>query len=185
MLLLNLQIYNTQLLSGLSYDKVISKHRVLIHSSTAVELYSSYRQQRIFKQRRGMSTEQAILYTERKSHHHYLFTMRPFLSIPFLTSSLFLVTASPMSRDGKGSSFNLKPFTVDLSDGVPHMIDLAERTRLPTEGDYFDPNAGISLETLQSLRRELIENFDWNAEQQELNKYALRRQIAIEVLTLT
>ncbi|CCT73932.1 related to epoxide hydrolase [Fusarium fujikuroi IMI 58289] len=96
--------------------------------------------------------------------------MRPFLSIPFLTSPLFLVTASPVSRDGKDSSFNLKPFTVDLSDGVPHMIDLAERTRLPTEGDYFDPNAGISLETLQSLRKELIENFDWNAEQQELNK---------------
>ncbi|KAF5566538.1 epoxide hydrolase [Fusarium phyllophilum] len=75
-----------------------------------------------------------------------------------------------MSRDGKDSSFNLRPFTVDLSDGVPHMIDLAQKTELPTNGDYFDPNAGIRLETLQSLRKELIENFDWDTEQQKLNK---------------
>ncbi|KAG5809101.1 hypothetical protein H9Q74_000229 [Fusarium xylarioides] len=111
--------------------------------------------------------------------------MRPFLSIPFLTSSLFLVTASSMSRDGKDGSFNLKPFTVDLSNGVPHMIDLAERTELPTNGDYFDPNASIRLETLQSLRKELIENFDWDAEQQKLNKYVLDYRIGIDLFTLT
>ncbi|KAF4503278.1 epoxide hydrolase [Fusarium agapanthi] len=97
--------------------------------------------------------------------------MRPFLSIPFITSLFFLVTASPISRDGEDSSFNLKPFTIDLSDGVPHMNDLAERTRLPTNDDYFDPNAGIGLEVLQSLRKKLIENFDWDAEQQKLNKF--------------
>ncbi|KAF5652464.1 epoxide hydrolase [Fusarium sp. NRRL 25303] len=96
--------------------------------------------------------------------------MRPFQSINLLTSSLFLVTASPVSRDGNDSSFNLKPFTVNLSDGVPHMIDLAKRTNMPTNGDYLDPNAGISLETLQSLRKELIESFDWDAEQQQPNK---------------
>ncbi|KAF5252538.1 hypothetical protein FANTH_2432 [Fusarium anthophilum] len=97
--------------------------------------------------------------------------MRPFLSIPLIISSLFLVTASPLSRDGRDSSFNLKPFTVDLSDGVPHMIDLTERTNLPTNGYYFDPNTGISLETLESLRKELIEDFNWDAEQQKLNKF--------------
>lgn len=107
--------------------------------------------------------------------------MRPFLSIPFLTSSLLLVNASPVSRDGKDSSFNLEPFTVDLSHGVPHMLDLAKRTKLPTNGDYFDPNAGISLETLQSLRKELIDNFDWDAELQKLNKYALGCRISIDV----
>ncbi|KAF5606686.1 epoxide hydrolase [Fusarium subglutinans] len=97
--------------------------------------------------------------------------MRPFLSIPFITSSFFLVAASPLSRDGKDGSFHLKPFTVDLSDGVPHMIDLAKRTKLPTNGDYFDPNAGIGLETLQSLRKQLIEDFNWDAEQQKLKKF--------------
>ncbi|KAF5532794.1 epoxide hydrolase [Fusarium mexicanum] len=97
--------------------------------------------------------------------------MRPFLSIPFITSLFFLVTASPLSRDGRDSSFYLKPFTVDLSDGVPHMIDLAKRTKLPTNGDYFDPNAGIGLETLQSLRKQLIEDFNWDSEQQKLNKF--------------
>jgi hypothetical protein len=99
--------------------------------------------------------------------------MRPFLSIPFVMPLLSLVTASPLSHNGKDSSFNLKPFTVDLSDGVPHMIDLAQRTELPTNSDYFDPNAGIRLEMLQSLRKELVEDFDWDAEQQKLNKYAL------------
>ncbi|KAG5746814.1 hypothetical protein H9Q70_010488 [Fusarium xylarioides] len=113
--------------------------------------------------------------------------MKPFLSIPFLAPSLFLVTAASMSRDGKDSSFNLKPFTVDLSDGVPHMIDLAQRTKLPANGDYFyfDPNAGIRLAMLQSLRKELIENFDWDAEQQKLNKYVLGYRIGIDLLTLT
>ncbi|KAI1045073.1 hypothetical protein LB505_009402 [Fusarium chuoi] len=76
--------------------------------------------------------------------------MRPFLSIPFLTSSLLLVNASPVSRDGKDSSFNLEPFTVDLSHGVPHMLDLAKRTKLPTNGDYFDPNAGYTISLLKS-----------------------------------
>ncbi|KAF5664584.1 epoxide hydrolase [Fusarium circinatum] len=97
--------------------------------------------------------------------------MRPFPSILLITSSLFLVTASPLFRGGKDSSFHLKPFTVDLSNGVPHMIDLAERTKLPTNGDHFDPNAGIRLETLQSLRKQLIEDFNWDAEQQRLNKF--------------
>ncbi|KAF5573293.1 epoxide hydrolase [Fusarium pseudoanthophilum] len=111
--------------------------------------------------------------------------MRPFQSIPFLTSLSLLVTASPMYHDGKDSSFNLKPFTVDLSDGVPHMIDLAQRTEQPTNGDYLDPNAGIRLETLRSLRKELIEDFDWDTEQQKLNKYALGYRIRILLLTLT
>ncbi|KAF5597820.1 epoxide hydrolase [Fusarium pseudocircinatum] len=97
--------------------------------------------------------------------------MRPFQSIPFLTYLLLLVTASPINRDVKDNSFNLKRFSVDLSDGVPHMVDLAQRTELPTNGNYFDPNAGIRLETLQSLRKELIEDFDWDAEQQKLNKF--------------
>lgn len=78
-----------------------------------------------------------------------------------------------MSHDGEESGFNLKPFTVDLSDRVPHMIDLSQRTELPTNGDYLDPNAGIRLETLTSLRKELIEDLDWDTEQQKLNKYAL------------
>ncbi|EWG50894.1 hypothetical protein FVEG_16712 [Fusarium verticillioides 7600] len=76
-----------------------------------------------------------------------------------------------MSRDGEESGFNLKPFTVDLSDGVPHMIDLSQRTELPTNGDYLDSNAGIRLETLTSLRKELIEDLDWDTEQQKLNKF--------------
>ncbi|EXL55716.1 hypothetical protein FOCG_06266 [Fusarium oxysporum f. sp. radicis-lycopersici 26381] len=97
--------------------------------------------------------------------------MRSFLSIAFLTSSLFHVDATPTPRDGKDSSFDLKPFTINLSHGVPHMIDLAKRTNLPTNGDYLAPDAGIPLQTLVSLRNELIGNFDWEAEQRKLNKF--------------
>lgn len=111
--------------------------------------------------------------------------MRSFLSIAFLTSSLFHVDATPTPRDGKGSSFNLKPFTINLSHGVPHMIDLAKRTNLPTNGDYLAPDAGIPLQTLVSLRNELIDNFDWESEQRKLNKYAFGHKIGSQLLMLT
>ncbi|PNP59964.1 hypothetical protein FNYG_14701 [Fusarium nygamai] len=86
-------------------------------------------------------------------------------------SSSYSVDASSPPHEGKGNGFRLKPFTINLSDGVPHMIDLAKRTNLAINGDYLAPNAGIPLETLVSLRKELIDNFDWETEQQKLNKF--------------
>lgn len=65
------------------------------------------------------------------------------------------------------------------------MIDLAKRTNLPRNGDYLAPDAGIPLQTLVSLRNELIDNFDWEAEQRKLNKYAFGHKIGSQLLMLT
>ncbi|KAF9775825.1 hypothetical protein IL306_006040 [Fusarium sp. DS 682] len=50
-------------------------------------------------------------------------------------------------------------------------MDLIGRTILPTNGEYLDPKAGIDLDTLTSLKNEWIDNFDWETEQQKLNKF--------------
>ncbi|KAH7260663.1 Alpha/Beta hydrolase protein [Fusarium redolens] len=92
----------------------------------------------------------------------------PFLGLLFLVSSPYGAGAIPSPSP---NSFNLKPFTINLSHEVPHMMDLVERTRLPTNAEYLDPKAGIALETLVSLKNELVHNFDWENEQKELNKF--------------
>ncbi|WKT53972.1 Epoxide hydrolase-like [Fusarium oxysporum f. sp. vasinfectum] len=98
--------------------------------------------------------------------------MRPsWLNLLFLASLPYDVGASPSPRHGKDTGFGLKPFTIDLSHETPHMKDLVKRTKLPPNGDYLDPKAGISLETLGSLQKELVENFDWETEQKKLNKF--------------
>jgi hypothetical protein len=81
------------------------------------------------------------------------------------------VGATP-STHRSSSSFNLKPFTINLSHDVPHMVDLIKRTHLPKSGEYLDPKAGIALDTLTSLRNEWVTDFDWDKEQRKLNKCA-------------
>ncbi|KAI3561741.1 hypothetical protein IWW34DRAFT_445257 [Fusarium oxysporum f. sp. albedinis] len=72
----------------------------------------------------------------------------PFLGLIFLVSS-----PSP-------NSFNLWPLIINLSHAVPHMMDLVERTRLPINVEYLNLRAGSALETLVSLKNELVDNFD-------------------------
>jgi hypothetical protein len=105
----------------------------------------------------------------------------PFLGLLFLVSSPYGAGAIPSPSP---NSFNLKPFTINLSHEVPHMMDLVERTRLPTNAEYLDPKAGIALETLVSLKNELVHNFDWENEQKELNKYAPVSNIGSQLVIL-
>ena len=58
------------------------------------------------------------------------------------------------------NSFNLRPLTINLSHAVPHMMDLVERTRLSINAEYLNLKAGSALETLVSLKNELVDNFD-------------------------
>lgn len=69
-------------------------------------------------------------------------------------------------------------FKVDLSSGVPHMLDLIQKTTLPTTEDPAAVNSynmtettGLPLTTLASLQNEWINGFNWTAEEDAINKY--------------
>ncbi|EHK50830.1 hypothetical protein TRIATDRAFT_176654, partial [Trichoderma atroviride IMI 206040] len=69
-------------------------------------------------------------------------------------------------------------FKVDLSSGVPRMLDLIQKTTLPTTEDPAAVNiynltetTGLPLTTLASLQNEWINGFNWTAEEDEINKY--------------
>jgi hypothetical protein len=52
------------------------------------------------------------------------------------------------------SAFNLRPFLINVSSEVPHMLRLIEETRLLDAPEYpgVGTSTGISLDTLKSLR---------------------------------
>lgn len=69
-------------------------------------------------------------------------------------------------------------FKVDLSSGVPHMLDLIQKTTLPTTEDSAAVNSynltettGLPLTTPASLQNEWINGFNWTAEEDAMNKY--------------
>lgn len=69
-------------------------------------------------------------------------------------------------------------FKVDLSSGVPHMLDLIQKTTLPTTEDPAAVNSynlskttGLPLTTLGSLQNEWANGFNWSAEEDAMNKY--------------
>lgn len=69
-------------------------------------------------------------------------------------------------------------FKVDLSSGVPHMLDLIQKTTLPTTEDpaavnsyNFTETTGLPLTTLDNLQNEWINAFNWTAEEDAINKY--------------
>ncbi|KAJ7497713.1 Alpha/Beta hydrolase protein [Mycena latifolia] len=71
------------------------------------------------------------------------------------------------------TTFNVKPFKIDLSSRIPHLKDLVRNTLLPAKALY--PNAGldkgIELDFLRELQTEWVETFDWEAQQAELNQF--------------
>lgn len=71
----------------------------------------------------------------------------------------------------------VKPFKVDLSDRVPHMLDLIRNTQLPSsefvaavESLNDTLSTGIPLQTLKDLQKEWITDFNWDEEQASINK---------------
>lgn len=77
------------------------------------------------------------------------------------------VGATPTS-----TSFNLRPYTIDLSKGVPRMLDLVRDTRLPEKPQYpgVGSSMGIDLDVLKSLRKQWLEKFNWEKEQRSMNR---------------
>ncbi|KAJ7890990.1 Alpha/Beta hydrolase protein [Mycena olivaceomarginata] len=72
-----------------------------------------------------------------------------------------------------GDTFNVQPFEIDLSSEVPHLMDLANKTRLPLKPLYPDAGLyqGIELDYLRELQTAWVGNFDWEAQQAALNEF--------------
>jgi hypothetical protein len=83
------------------------------------------------------------------------------LNLPFVYSSA-----------SKYGSFNVRPFKVDLSAGVPRMLDLVKNTRLPEKPEYpgVASSFGIDLGVLRSLQNEWVHQYDWDKDQSYINK---------------
>jgi hypothetical protein len=99
-----------------------------------------------------------------------------------ILSLLCLQAAAAILSD---QSFNLRPFTIDLSRGVPRMMRLIKNTQLPEKPQYpgIESYLGIDLEVLKSLRENWLNKFDWEKEQAYLNrlvKYSLKVQLTFE-----
>ncbi|KAI1118290.1 alpha/beta-hydrolase [Nemania sp. NC0429] len=74
-------------------------------------------------------------------------------------------------------NLQVKPFEIDLSQGVPHMLDLIRNTRLPssdyvaaTESTNDTVSTGMPLHTLKDLRNKWVSDFNWDKEQASINK---------------
>ena len=88
----------------------------------------------------------------------------------YLLSSFALLITANMFQDG--DKYNLQPFIVDLSSGLPHMLDLINRTELPHQEEYPGVTAiqGITLQSLATLRDEWVDDFEWEEEEASMNK---------------
>jgi hypothetical protein len=74
--------------------------------------------------------------------------------------------------------FDLKPFSINLSNGAPRMLELVKETRLPDNEEYpgLGSSAGIALDVVKSLQREWTAEFDWDQEEAKLNKSVAQPQ---------
>ncbi|KAJ7782358.1 epoxide hydrolase [Mycena maculata] len=72
------------------------------------------------------------------------------------------------------NSFNLTPFTIDLTSEIPRLNALMNNTHLPATALYpgVSPDKGIELDFLAELQNEWLEIFDWETQQAELNEFA-------------
>jgi hypothetical protein len=101
------------------------------------------------------------------------------MSTSLLSLLLSGLTLFGLSADAVPTKeFQVKPFEVNLSDRVPHMLDLIRNTQLPSdefvaarESTNNSLSTGISLRTLKDLQKEWITSFNWDKEQASINKY--------------
>jgi hypothetical protein len=91
------------------------------------------------------------------------------IALPFLY--FYTLTAASSVAGCSHDSYDLQPFTIKLSDGVPRMLERIRDTELPgTIPQYPGNEAGISLETLKALRNQWLVDFDWLKEEESMNR---------------
>ncbi|CAH0051433.1 unnamed protein product [Clonostachys solani] len=80
-----------------------------------------------------------------------------------------VVTVAAISN---ASDFNLMPFQINLSAGVPRMLEFINDTILPAQPAYpgLGDSLGIDLDVVKSLKEQWLDEFDWDAEQRDMNQ---------------
>ncbi|KAL7917530.1 Alpha/Beta hydrolase protein [Trichoderma austrokoningii] len=99
--------------------------------------------------------------------------------------ALFLASASIVLSNGSvHNGLVPKKFTVNLSAGVPRMMDLVKETRLPSSSEFsgFGNSSGIALVALERLRTQWLDEFNWDHEEAGLNSY---KHFTVEIEGLT
>lgn len=94
------------------------------------------------------------------------------------TSLLLGASLGLLSKAAAANTPVAKPFTVNLSSRVPHMLDLIGKTVLPA-AELPAANAnlnmslttGMPLSTLKTLQSEWTTSFNWTKEQEQMNTY--------------
>ena len=100
------------------------------------------------------------LFSNYKMHHNiFSFALMAFVSAR-------LGNATPVENP------SVNPFKIDLSSEVPRMLKLVKESRLPDKPEYpgLGSSFGIDLDVLKDLKRKWVDDFDWNKEQEKLNK---------------
>lgn len=100
-----------------------------------------------------------------------------------MKTSLLLGSLGLLSKAAAANTPVAKPFTVNLSSRVPHMLDLIQRTvspaaELPAANANLNMSltTGIPLSTLKSLQNEWVTSFNWTKEQEQINTYGQTSQ---------
>lgn len=81
-----------------------------------------------------------------------------------------IVSAGP--TQASSTPYNLKPFTIDLAGNLDHMRNLINNSQLPSKEVFpqVSSDFGIPLGTLKKLKDEWTSQFNWKAEQKEMNR---------------
>jgi hypothetical protein len=77
-------------------------------------------------------------------------------------------SAAPLSAVNS----SVQPFEINLSAGVPYMLEKIRTTELPVAPQYpgVGGSKGIDLTVLETLRDQWLNEFDWEKEQEYLNR---------------
>ncbi|KAJ7453139.1 Alpha/Beta hydrolase protein [Mycena latifolia] len=88
------------------------------------------------------------------------------------TPLVIIFSATLADASAANKIFNLKPFKIDLSDGIPRLKNLVRNTHLPEKALYptVGSDKGAELDVLRELQTEWAETFDWETQQAELNR---------------
>ncbi|CAK5282639.1 unnamed protein product [Mycena citricolor] len=99
--------------------------------------------------------------------------MFPRLAILSATLAAFAVTFVSGTSSAAHSSYHLKPFHINLGQGVPHLKALLNEIRLPNAPLYpgSSPTYGVDLADLKSWKKTWLGTYDWDKEEAAMNRF--------------
>ena len=93
-------------------------------------------------------------------------------TFPYALALATLVAAGLGIATPVEKPFIVKPFKVNLSNGVPRMLNLIRDSKLPDKSEYpsVGSSFGIDLDVLKGLKKQWLDDFDWQKEQDAISK---------------